>query len=140
MDKESAEKTEMYILSGMYDLYVKSALRVSATRMAVTVFLILLNTWILMEINFASKSSTDSVVGLLTTLLNFWWSSHITSSIKLNRAKFKVIHEMEEELPYAPFKREERFYISDKRRDISSVEKYLPFLFIMLHLLIRFIK
>lgn len=134
MDKESVEKLEIY------SLYVKSSLAVSETRMAVTVLLVLLNTFIFMEISLVPKAADSYVVRWLITIINFWWSSHIISSEKLNCAKFKVIYEMEEELPYAPFKEEERCYKNDRRRDISSVEKYLPFLFIMLHVLIILFK
>jgi hypothetical protein len=68
-----------------------------------------------------------SVLGLILCIS--WWVT-IHSYKQLNYLKFKVIHEMEEKLPFPCYKRE--WEIEDgktvKYRRLSKVEKFIPIL------------
>jgi len=70
----------------------------------------------------------------------FCWYQIIISYRKLNRAKFKVIHEVEEKLPLSLFKTEWELLgkgkDNNKYRKISSIEKNIPVVFILLYIVI----
>ena len=61
------------------------------------------------------------------------WVVLLTSSRKLNRAKFAVPQEIEEDLPVQPFKREREVYTRDRRRSLSYVETAIPGCFALLY-------
>lgn len=65
---------------------------------------------------------------LFGLFINCLWVAEIESSRKLNSAKFKVIHKLEDRLLFRCFKEEENFYKTDKRKDFSTIEKCVPYL------------
>lgn len=70
-------------------------------------------------------------------LLCWTWSRLIRSYRDLNTAKFKVIHEMEKELPMRPFDAEwesvERGENPKLYKPFTHVEKFVPGIFIMIY-------
>lgn len=68
------------------------------------------------------------------------WYRLILSFTQLNRAKFKVIHEMERKLPVALFETEWQILGKGKDprkyRPLSHIEKYIPVIFIVLYIII----
>ena len=70
----------------------------------------------------------------------YCWFQIISSYRQLNRAKFKVIHEVERKLPIALFETE--WEVLGKGKDktkyvpISLVERKIPVIFIVLYILI----
>ena len=58
----------------------------------------------------------------------------------MNRAKFKVIHEMEEKLPFRAFEAEweaaDRGKNPKKYRPYTNIESAVPWVFIAIHLLL----
>jgi len=75
-----------------------------------------------------------SVVGFLISLV--WWQN-IKSFKRLNSAKFRVIHEMEDYLPARIYKQED-LYLKEGYYKLTSVEKYMPLIFAGLYMLIVF--
>lgn len=115
----------------IYKLYVETSLKVSQNRLKANQWFIAINGLVI---------GTDTVINSLLLLLfgilvNFLWINMIASYKKLNSAKFKVIHELEENLPYQCFKKEEEFYKSMGRSDFSIIEKYIPWLLITMYFL-----
>ena len=63
----------------------------------------------------------------------WWWI--LDSYRAIAAAKFKVINEMERELPFAMFATEERHYTSSKRyTPLSLIEQVVPILFLVVNL------
>lgn len=113
----------------VYNLYVETSLKVSQNRLKANQWFIAINGLVI---------GTDTVINsalllLFGILVNFLWINMISSYKKLNSAKFKVIHELEENLPYPCFKKEEEFYKSMGRSDFSIIEKYIPRLLITIY-------
>lgn len=61
--------------------------------------------------------------------LCFLWRRLLTTYGALNNAKFKVIHEIEEELPFAMFTREQQYYRKPGYVSLTVTEQSVPLLF-----------
>ncbi len=71
------------------------------------------------------------VAGILVCIA---WFALLTSYRSLNRAKFAVLKEMEKELAFDVFTREERIYKADRRIAGSVIESAIPWTFAILYL------
>ena len=80
--------------------------------------------------------------GLLVLIiaLCYLWILQIQSYKKLNQAKFKVIAEMEKQLPIAIYAEEEKIYKKDKRIDFSDIEIWVPRIFIGVCFVLMFLS
>lgn len=83
-------------------------------------------------LNVAETSMINDHIlpAILGLALSTVWFIHIRSFRLLNRSKFKVIHEMEQQLPYACFDKEWLF-IQDKEENgnyifLSKIEQFVP--------------
>ena len=97
-----------------YKLYVEMADRISGRRMVTNSFFLAIQTAIIAGVFASGKAvlSADplsrlglAACGLLIALL---WLMILRSYRQLNSAKYRVIHEIEKELPIAPFDEEWR--------------------------------
>ena len=61
------------------------------------------------------------------------WSALLESYRGLNGAKFKVLQQLEADLPDRPFTREQEAYRLAGRRGLATVEKFVPVCFILLY-------
>ena len=87
-----------------------------------------------------SADSTTRIKTLLLlvpgTIICILWRISISNYKQLNTEKFRIIFRIEEELTIHPFKEEWTFLkINKKYRDGTSLESFLPFLFILLYLI-----
>jgi len=69
---------------------------------------------------------------LIGILISVVWAKNIFAYKELNRAKFKVIHELETYLPACLFKCEEEHYLK-RYHGLTSTEKFYPIIFIALY-------
>lgn len=123
-----------------YKLYVQSAENVSARRVASSRYLLTLNTGLialygLMLANF-DESYWVAPVPLIGFAVSVLWYLIIRSHAALNSVKFKVIHELEQQLPAALYAYE--WYLADEGRGkayraVTSIESWIPVLFAVLH-------
>lgn len=60
----------------------------------------------------------------------------LTSYRQLDRAKFEVLMQIEQDLPVHLFTREQEFYQRGKRRSLSIIETAIPICFILLYAVI----
>lgn len=89
-------------------------------------------------------SNSNSVIFIFAPFVGiaicYCWYQIIISIKKMNRAKFQVIHSIEEKLPLSLFKTEWEILGKgldvNKYRKISSIEKNIPIIFIILYALI----
>lgn len=121
-----------------YKLYVELADRVSARRVETSKFHLGLVTGLLAIVPFAVSEAQK--VQLTTTVLVIFavmglllcavWTLNIVSYKQLNSLKFKVIHEMENQLPYACFDREWQILRNNPKEHrylrLSFVERFVP--------------
>ena len=125
-EKDYGQHYKEHLLE-QYKLYVEMADRISARRQTANSFFLSINTAIvalISYINFGSKITTDFywLVSLSGAVLCYMWYRLIRSYKDLNSAKFKVVHEMEQELPSAPYDIE-----WDKAGRGKDPKLYLPF-------------
>jgi hypothetical protein len=65
-------------------------------------------------------------------IISIVWNKNIESYKQLNSAKFKVIHELEEHLPARIYQKEDE-YLKRNYYKLTSVEKWIPFIFSILY-------
>jgi len=127
----------------LYKFYVELAEKVSDKRASANKYLLTVNTFIIslfsVSTNYGSfaKSLWKYLVPISGALMCITWYVLINSYSKLNSAKFKVIHEMEELMKYRPFKREWEFAEEGKGKaykPISKLEPYIPLIFLILYI------
>jgi len=130
-----------------YRMYLHIFNSTSDRRSKSNEFFLGLNTAIIAALGYMeSKNLTDntSIIFLFAPLVGiaicYCWYQIILSYKKLNRAKFRVIHEIEEKLPLSLFKTEWELLGKGldhtKYRKLSSIEKNIPITFIVLYVVI----
>lgn len=136
------------ILLEQYKLYVEMADRISSRRAETNKFYISLLTALLailalvVEKNIFSniQSFVFIAIAILGLALCFVWIVNIRSYSQLNTGKFKVIHDMEKQLPYPCYDREWEILGrgTDRRKyfQLTRIEQYVPLLLAVPYLLL----
>ncbi len=135
--KDSNQNFQEHLLE-QYKLYIEMMDRVTARRGNANQFYLSLLSALLGILTLFTDSQKNLIypktLFLLLSILGFIlcisWLITIDSYKQLNSLKFKVIHEMEEELPFPCYKREwdiERGKSLNYRR-LSKLEKVIPIL------------
>jgi len=129
------EKFNDHLLE-QYKLYVEMADKISERRMQTNKFYISILSALLALLSILiSKDSfnqtlTFAIVSLLGITLSILWYINIKSYRQLNSGKFKVIHEMEQNLPFPCYDREWQILGEGKEENkylqLTRVEKYIP--------------
>lgn len=123
-----------------YKLYVEMADRVSARRVDVGKLYVSLVAALTAVIPLIVEQSSNSsgqkailaILGVMGILLCIVWMVNIRSYKQLNSLKFRVIHEIEERLPFPMYQREWEILKDDKKNRyvrLSSIEQSIPLLF-----------
>ncbi len=137
-----------YELLEQYKLYVEMVDRVSQRRQAANRFYISLlsalgGLYLLLEKILETQPNTI-IWAVLTIIISVLWWFNINSYRQLNSGKFKVIHEMEQQLPFACYDREWDYLGRGKNgklyRQLSKVEGYVPLLISIATLIYLLIK
>ncbi len=91
-----------------YKLYVEMADRISQRRVTTNTFFISINTFLITITTFFRDNSylILCLVSLIGFILALVWYDLVNSYKRLNTGKYRVIHELEELLPVAPYKEE----------------------------------
>lgn len=142
-DNDSNENYKDHYLE-QYRMYLHLFNSTSDRRNKSNEFFLAINTAIIGVLGFLeSKSPTNnnSVIFLFAPLVGiaicYCWYEIIISYKQLNKAKFKVIHSAEENLPLSLFKTEwellGRGNDYNKYKKLSSIEKNIPIIFIVLY-------
>ena len=131
-----------------YKLYVEMADRVSQRRVQVASFYISLLSGLLAllsitgnkELFGGSQKIVLLAISILGLSLCYLWSINIDSYRQLNSLKFKVIHEMEQQLPFPCYEREWRILKEEKNGAkylrLTAIERYVPFIVSIPYLLL----
>ena len=124
------------VLLKQYEIFVESSEKISLKRMSANTWYAGLNTALFAVAGYTSILSNKLaaiIMSVLGILLCLAWMTNISSYKRLNSAKFKVIHELEEHLPARPFTREDNYLNGHYK--LAKVEKYIPYLFILAYIL-----
>ena len=131
-----------------YKLYVEMADRVSTRRAQTNRFYIsllsgllaLLSIVVTREVFNGILSVIFVAVGILGMVLCFLWYINIRAYRQLNSGKFKVIHEMEQRLPFPAYEREWEILgkgkESKKYLKLTRIEQCVPFALAIPYLLL----
>jgi hypothetical protein len=142
------EEKQNELLLEQYKLYVELADNVSARRADASKFYVSLLTVLLAVIPFIVEKGTSPdlqrvvflTIGILGLVLCFVWSVNIHSYKQLNSLKFKVVHEMEQKLPFPCYQREWQILEQEKSTRsylrLSQVEQYVPLVLMVPYLIL----
>jgi hypothetical protein len=133
----------------IFKLYHESIEKTADKRQSANSFFLTLNTGILAAVGFLFQKDCASEIKPLYFLLpvagiicGVFWYKLVHSYRQLNCGKFTVLNMIEETLPLAPFKAEWVVLGSGKDNkkyhQITTIEKWIPSLFIALHSLLLF--
>jgi len=125
---------EKNLLFEQYKVYVEMMDRTSGRRAETNKFYITLLSGLLAFLTFLlgrqfCTGYEDIVIGLFAVLgliLCWVWNTNIWSYRELNSGKFKIIHEMEKELPYECYKREWDVLKASNYKRLTQVEQSVP--------------
>lgn len=138
-DQRDYNQTSQEHLLEQYKLYIEMMDRVTARRGQANQFYLSLLSALLgvltlfadSQKNLAYSKTLFLLLSLLGLILCISWWITIHSYKQLNYLKFKVIYEMEEELPFPCYQREWEIEKSDQTvnyQRLSKVEKLIPIL------------
>lgn len=140
-------KADKEIILEEYKLYVQTAENNSNRRQTANNFFLSFNSILLSGTGFLIATTGKSwlillsLIGIISSIL---WITTINSYRQLNSGKFKVIHDLEEHLPYALFKKEWNYLgkgeIKQKYRKLTVVETGVPYSFIILYGILMLIQ
>lgn len=131
MDKKESEKQIDPVYFEQYKLYVELTDRISSRRMNANSFFVSIHTLLLGTLSVLMKENflKSPILGLLPILAALflciaWWFI-VRSYRQLNSGKFNVIHQMEQNLPVAPFDLEWK-----ELGEGRNIKKYLPITYV----------
>jgi len=133
INKNYKGNKEEHILK-QYEIFVDSSEKVSSNRMTTNNFYLGANTALFAiagYLSILSKSFVVIILSIIGILLCLSWASNLASYKRLNSAKFRVIHDLEEHLPARIFTKEDEYLNS--YYTLTKLERYIPYLFIILY-------
>lgn len=140
INEEYGKKFQEHFLE-QYKIITKSAEDVTDKRHNVNKYYLGVNSFLLTLAGYLASINLEVVpliiasIGFITSII---WHRHILSFKSLNSAKFKVILEIEKNLP-ARIYNVENEYLKKNYYKLTSIETWIPFIFGLLYALIIFI-
>ena len=126
-------------LMEQYKLYVEMADRISQRRMTTNTFFMSVNAFLVTLVTLFSDGNLLALIAVSLTgvIFSFAWYFLLENYKKLNSGKFKVVHDMEALLPYAPYDVEWDKLGRGKDKNLywplSHLERALPAVFGVLY-------
>ena len=125
----------------IYKICVEMADNISARRQSANIFFLIVNTSILGIAGYIERINSNWVlaVNLAAIFICYFWYRIIRSYKDLNSGKFKVIHEIEKELPLSPYDAEWEAIGRGENPKLylpfTDIETRVPWAFMALHLI-----
>ncbi len=141
--KESYGESFQAHLFEQYKLYVESAEKISERRVSANNYLLTVNAFLVTLYGLLAASpymgGWEVLVPFAGVLISLTWRRIITSYRDLNTVKFKVIHELERDMPAALYdyewhKAEEGR--SKAYRPLTHLERWVPVVFMALYVVL----
>ncbi len=128
----------------IYKLSVEMADRLSARRGATNVYFITLESTLSASAGFWMSTENSLsyqkalVIGVVSLILSMIWWLQIQTYRNLSKAKFDVIHELEQQLTFAPFTKEWEVVngIRKKHVDLTRTESFIPVIFLLVNIIL----
>lgn len=139
----SPNKYQDHLLE-QYKVYLESADRISDRRQTANSFFVTINTGLIALVGYFHLGSNTSrdlywLAALAGMISSYMWYRIIRSYRDLNTAKFKVVHEIEAQLPISPFDAEWEAVGRGKDPKLylpfTHIEIGIPWVFLFLHLI-----
>lgn len=142
-EEQYGEKFRDHCLE-IYKTYIETADKISERRQKANSFFLSINTAIVGLISYLQAGSNKEtfvgfylLVSIAGMLICYMWYRLILSYKQINSGKFKVIHQIEENLPLSPYEAEweslGRGEDSKKYLPFTHVEILVPWVFLGLH-------
>jgi hypothetical protein len=112
-----------------YKLMVQSAENVSSRRDSTNRFFLSANTFLVLLggfFTFFQITLGMYIIAIIGMWICFFWAISILSFKKLNSAKYKIIHKMEEKLPVKLYKDEWMLLQKMGYKELTWTEKFIP--------------
>ncbi len=143
-EEEYGEHYKSHYLE-IYNTYLEMADRISSRRQSTNSFFLAINTAIVGFIGYVQLGAEKSphffyLVSIAGMILCYMWYRLIKSYKDINSGKFKVIHEIERNLPMSPYDAE--WEILGRGKDsklylpFTNVEMRVPWVFFGVHLFV----
>jgi hypothetical protein len=147
--EEYGDKYQDHLLE-QYKLFVETSQHVSDKRQNANNYLLTLNsslvTLFIVFLSTFGQHRWNVVVPVTGIIVCFIWWSIVESYKHLNTAKFRVIHELEQQLPVALFQYEwwvcgrlrknEEDVGEDRYIPLTQLERWIPFVFMLLYIVL----
>jgi len=124
-----------------YKVFVESAQRVTDRRITTGNYLLTVNSFLLTVFGVASAQHMGgfwlAIVPVAGLLVSFTWYALVVFYRNLGASKYKVIHQMEQYLPAAPFRCEWQTVHEDKAQrhtGVTHLERVIPLTFAVIYL------
>lgn len=127
------------VLFEQYKMCVESAEQVSVKRGEANRFYVTVNTVLIGTSGYLTtigKTVPVILISLGSIIVSLNWERVITAYQRLNSAKFKIIHKMEQQLPVKLFEEEDRLLKKSKYFALTRLEKVIPWLFAIMHAIV----
>ena len=133
INKKHLKNTDALIKQ--YSLICESADRITDKRQNTNNYFLTVNSFIFVASGYilaVGKQITPLLISFIGLVISSIWIKNINSYKKLNSAKFKVIHELESNLPANIYKMENE-YLKKGYYKLTSIEKNIPIIFGVLY-------
>lgn len=120
-----------------YKIIVESAEEVSFKRQDANKFYLTVNSALFGAASYLSalhSALPPALISFIGIVISLNWIHIIASYKLLNKAKFRVIHEMEKNLPIALFTNEQDYLQKQNYLLLTHSEKWVPWAFVVLHI------
>ena len=155
MSNTNGSSKSLNVLIEQYKLYVEMMDRISSRRstignyyLSLVVGIIGILSMIIEKKYFANNNMVIYIIGILGLIICIIWFINILSYKQINSLKFKVIEEMENDLPYQCYTREWEILKSGSNKfrytRLSFIERIVPlflsllFLFLIIYSVLKF--
>ena len=141
-DQYSSNDAYQNHLLEQYKIYLTSAENISNRRQSANAFFVTINSALVSlvgYINFGGNHSSDLywLISISGIAISYMWYRLVRSYKDLNSAKFKVVHDIEKQLPLSPYDAEwdavGRGNDSKLYLPFTHIEIFVPWVFLILH-------
>lgn len=130
---------ETELMFEQYKMIVNSAIKVTEWRQATNKFYLAVNSALITAVTYLFGIGINIVtpaIGVIGIVLSIIWRRNLKYYKQLNKAKFKVIYNIEKKLPLKIFMLEQKYYLDSGGKSGTEIEAWVPAVFILVYIVI----
>lgn len=130
---------ETELMFEQYKMIVNSAIKVTEWRQATNKFYLAVNSALITAVTYLFGIGINIVtpaIGVIGIVLSIIWRRNLKYYKQLNKAKFKVIYNIEKKLPLKIFMLEQKYYLDGGGKSGTEIEAWIPTVFILVYIVI----